>query len=475
MIKISNYLANKGLRTLTPVNRAKIIKIVQDFIEGDDFEYYYDKWYCEDGSDLKKEQIKKIYTPLGYMKKIVQEMVLLSPILENFTTVKEKKIRLCKDFLIENQWESLLSEIFLTLETCGDFFAYWYYPEDSKIPKIKVLESENVHDIILDSEGNMKALIYKETVIDEKFDAKTALITDKYSYEISMVFEKGKITVNDPVKYKSGSKVFPNEPHEKDLIRLIHIPSFKKQKDKFSQIPATDYIDLILHLNAISTDIRFGNRLLTFPIAWLRDGEIDWDNSSMMPGGKVEYTSKRGISETIVGDVKFQEINNRLDPIKEERLTTESSLYKMSGLIRERLEEILGRSDSSKVIAQLRLTLENKFQKYCKNIANGFKPIFTSLLKVSNLYNKSDKITFAMPDQFISTSVLEQLEILNAKIAVGKTTMQEEWDKEGLSDVDKKQRVTNINEEIIMGKDDISINKGEIDMDNKLKQQKLDI
>jgi hypothetical protein len=454
-------------------NRQMIINIIDDFIQGNDFEHHYFRWYCEENSLLKKEALKKIYNPLGYMKKISNEMILLSPKLVEFNTIKYKKLKVLKKVLSENKWNSLNQEIYKTQENKGDFFAYWYYPEGTTIPKIKVLESERIQDIILDREGNPTKYVYKEVVVDEDIDETNANVISRDSYEITMVFAKGYIRVNDPKKYKdTGFRIFPNKKWEEDIIRLIHVPTFKNQKDKFSSIPAVDYIDNILLLNAITTDIRYINRLAGFPIAWLKDAEIDDEISAMMPGGKVHYNSISDGLEKRDARVDFQEIRNDLATLRQERELTESSLYKLSGLIREKLEEILSRSDSSRVIAQLRLTLEAKFEKYCSNIAEAFKPIFKSVLIANNLYSVTEEdITFKMPDQFINTSILERLEILNTKIALGGTTMQEEWDKEGLSKQEQTIRKKNINEEVVLGKDDVRINEGSISSDNKLKQE----
>jgi hypothetical protein len=285
-----------------------------------------------------------------------------------------------------------------------------------------------------------------------------------------MIFKEGYIRVNDPIKYEKGYEIFPNKEWEKDIVRVGQISTFKNQKDKFSTIPSADYLDNILLLNAITTDVRLANKLLSFPMAWLKDAEVDEDISSFMPGGKVHYNSIDKI-DSKDAKVDFQEIGNDLSTLKAEKADTESSLYKSSGLIREKLEEILGRSDSSKVIAQLRLTLESKFEKYCMNIAEGLKPMFESMLKCNNLYSETEEFTLSMPDSFVNTSILERLEIVNAKIALGGTTIQEEWVKEGLDNSEKLQRKKNIEEEVVLGKDDVSFNKGEIKTDNKLKQK----
>ena len=446
---------------------------------------------------MREEELKKIYNPYGYMKKIITELVTLSPIFDNFTTNSKNKIKPLKKSLKQMNWNMLRSEIIETLETKGDFYAYWFYETsnieklgwnkrddgiwENPIPRVKVLESENITEVTIDNTNTITGFTYKETFVKETIDDTTGNILNTQTYDVTTIFKKGYIRVNDPVNYPDkGYMVFPNKEWEKDIIRMIYVPSFKKQKDKFSYIPAIDYLDPVLLLNYITSDIRYINRLAGFPINWIIDLDIDWDNSSLMPGGVIK--SNTNPSSQNQGKYQSVEIKSELKTLQYERDLVNKDLYKKIGLIREELEEKMGSSDSSRVLSQLRLTLESKFEKYCNNIAEGFAPYFESLLKANNLWSKTDDcITFEMPDIYVNTSIFDDLAIKNTKLAIGETSMQEEWDKKGLTEEEKKVREDNINRDIMMGQNDISISPQVMDvakngqatkMDNQMKQEK---
>ena len=454
-------------------DRQQIIYILQNFLNNSAFDDYYARWYCEDNSVLNKyTQVKKIYNPYGYMDKIMTELILLSPILKDFNTNARNKLKHLNHATSIINWTELNQEIIETLEMKGDFFAYWYYEisttakkgwnrtEDGSyenpIPKIKVLESENLTDITLDSNNKPTAYKYKKSCIAEVMDEETGKIETK-AYDIEMIFKEGYIRVNDPHNYpENGFKLSMNKAWESDIIRIIHIPSFKKQGDKFSKIPATKYVDPILVLDALTSDLRYINKLAGFPVAREYDTEVDWGNSSVMPGGRIKCSSTQdALNNGKQGYTNIQQITNNLQTIQDEQSLIDSVLYKKIGLIRERLEEKLGSTDSSRVVSQLRLLLENKFEKYCKNISTGMTPYFKSVLISNSSYTKTDErdeksYSFAMPDMFINTSVFDDLTITNMKLAIGLTTMNEEWTKQGLTDTERAERLKSIKEEVLM-------------------------
>lgn len=495
-------------------SRKQIIKIIQDFMKNDTFDYYYERWYCSQNSSFKEEEIKKLHNPYGWMAKIVKEQVLLAPIIgkDGFTTTNKKKKEVLYNALDQNNWTMLNEEIDMTCETKGDFFAYWYYEQSSTykegweelvstdgivwenpIPRIKVLESENIKNITYDSNYNITGYVYEQEMSKQDINEATGSVTIN-SYTVQMIFKEGYIRVNDPYNYgKDGYKIFPNKPYENDIIRIIHVPSYKKQRDVFSRIPAVDLLDSILLLDDKTTNLALINKYHGFPVTWTTDLGIDWDNSSVMPGGVVRTYTKYDTTNPNLselkhkGDVTTLEIRNKLETLTYEINEAKKNLYKIAGLIREELEEILGKTDSSRVISQLRLNLESKFEKRSLKKASAFEPYFKSVLISTGNYNEQDKknnlkITFKMPDIFINTSIFDDLVIKKSKMLMGLTSIEEEMDNERMTDADKKARRNNINKEVIGGKDDVSIGKeannvaenGQstetIKVDNQLKQ-----
>ena len=115
-------------------------------------------------------------------------------------------------------------------------------------------------------------------------------------------------------------------------------------------------------------------------------------------------------------------------------------------------------------------------------MANYFKSALYSTDKYNKTDIKNDVIyTFEMPDLYINTSIFDDLAITNTKLAIGLTTMMEEWDKQGMTTEEKNKRLKNINDEILMKNKDIQVSKevdnivkngqeSQMNLDNKLKQ-----
>ena len=454
---MSYYLNLRGLNY--KINRESCLDLVDRFMDVNTFEDYFVRWYNTSAINISKDDIMRQYNPYGYMKKIINEMVLLSPFMRNFNTSTKGKLKVLQKQFDIIQWNNILPEIFKTLETKGDFYAYWYYEEGNPYAKVKVLNPRNMKDITMNNNNEITGYVYEEMFLDQKIDDITGQVVDVKSYTVQTIFKKGYVRVNDPYNFPEGYRIYPNKEQDLDKIRIIHIPSFKEQRDKFSTPPSLDYIDKILLLDAITSDLRLINRLIGFPILLIGDGDIDWDNSALIPAGHIKYnTNDNGINAGHQAKAQYMEISNNLQTIQDERDLVDSALFKEIGLIREKMEAKLS-GDSSRMFAQLRLLLENKYEKYCTNIQYGFAPFCESVLKENGQWNnKSDEfITLALPDSFVNGSIFDDLAITNSKMAMGMTTMQEEWDKNRMSETEKANRKKNIQEEVMLGNEDITI------------------
>lgn len=453
---MSYFLNLKGISYKN--NRQECLDIVDRFLDVNTFDDYYFRWY-KTSSNIQKDDLMRMYNPYGYMKKIINEMVLLSPMMQDFNTNNKTKIKLLRKQFDIIKWNNLLPEIFETLETKGDFFAYWYYEEGNPFAKIKVLDPRNMKDITMDNNNEPTGYVYEEVFLDQIIDEPTGKVVDVKQYTVQTIFKKGYIRVNDSYNIPEGFKIYPNKKQDLDKIRIIHVPSFKKQREKFSTPPSIDYLDKILLLDAITSDLRLINRLIGFPIMLIGDGEFDWDNSALTPAGVVKYKSSD--DALLMGKqavVTQQEIKNNLQTIQDERDLIDSALYKEMGLIREKMEQKLS-GDSSRMFAQLRLLLENKYEKYCTSIQKAFAPYCESVLKENNQWNKDkdEMVSLELPDNFVNTSIFDDLAIMNTKMAMGQTTMTEEWDKKGMNEEAKAYRKKNIQEEVLLGNEDPNV------------------
>jgi len=461
--------------------RKGIIEVIEDFMDGNGFPHYYERFFKRQIDETGREvgmtysDMARIYVSYGFIPKAIKEIVTLAPTFDNFNIIDKTKVDVLKDFIKKIRWNSLYSEIIETLETKGDFFLYWYYEGDNPIPFVRVLESKYVFDIITDESGNIEELYYKKTYAKKIGDKETGEVQTIH-YPVTIIFGKGYIRINDKYNYpETGYKILYNKEFEKDVVRVVRVSSFKKHNNTFSDIPAVAYIDPSLIMDNITSDLRYINRLASFPIHWIWDSDIDTNNSSFLPGGLVYGSSKVDVlASGRQGFIKQTEIQNELKSLQFERDIVNKDFYKKTALIREELEEIMGTSDSSKVLEQLRLMLSNKYEKYFYNIRDGFNPLFVSILKSLELYNEDEdkNVSFAPPEIFINTSILDTLSIMNTKLALGLTTMKEEWDKQGMTEKQQEERKENINNEYIENNKDISIEDSVKGMSNEFKQDK---
>ena len=460
-----SYTLNlKGIKTAEIEDggeaRRQAIDIIDSFLECDEkyFDVFYERWFNPtETSVFTRENVKKMFNPLGYMNKIINELVLLSPNMDKFNTSVKYKLKILNDFLKKINWDALLPQIIKTQETKGDFFLTWFYDENDEI-YIRVLNSKDIVDVAMNpSRTEPISYSHKKVYVKEEMDDVTGEIISRETYEVTTIFAKGYIKVNDPIKYPNGYKIFENKKWEKDKIRLIHIPSIKNINKKFSKIPAVDYIDSILLLDVINTDLRLINKLLGFPIKFLIDGKVDMD-SLWGVGGLVSIKSDTHNNQA---KLLSSEVNHDLATIMNERDLINKDLFKKVGLIREELEEKITSGGNSRVLAQLRLTLENKFKKYYKNIANAFAPLFESVLRSKGAWNekKDSFITFELPDLFVNTSIFDELQIINSKMALGQTTIQEELRNKGFDEERINIFKKEINEEQVLGNSDVEIKK----------------
>ena len=443
--------------------------IISDMMSGYGAIHAKNRWKTS-ASQLSDDDWYKMFVSFEYMKKVVNELKILAPYMSTFNTENNKKIKLLRKTLEKEHlnWHQLLYEIYETLETKGDFFAYWSTSENSKvddIPRLKVLKSECIEDIILDPITNEPtSYIYKEMVSEEKVDEKTGFVTTVNSRGVTWIFTKGYIRINDSYKYSDsgGFKIFSNGADYADEIRLIHIPSFKKQSEKFSEIPASQYVDACLLLDKIDTNRDIINDHLGFPFPFIIGGKIDAENSQLIPGGAgyIEPDEWAKASGKMPEMVKM-EISGDITSIISQKEDVVSDLYKKVCLIRESLEERLSGSDSSRNISQLRLGIEQKNTKYYENIAEGFAPYFRSVLKENGAisdkeFNDKVKYTLELPDVLINNSIFDDLLIVQMKRALGKSTLTSEMKKEGKTDSEIEKRKEEIIDEMYGKNSDMS-------------------
>lgn len=370
-----------------------------------------------------EEKWKKLYVSKNYMAKVIKTIVNYSPKLDEFTLDEEtdkRQIKALSQCLDDMNWDDLQKEILIDQESKGDKFLHYYFVEGEDTPRIKPLKSKNMYDILLDENLLPKAYIYKDTVTKEMVNNETAM-TYSYDREVTWVFEKGRYTIIDPMydeskrefitdskgKQEYNVTVVPARKGYENYFQILHIPSYKNFSDKFSIIPAEDYVDDCLHLDNIWSDWRGINHNAGFPKVMVFDADMDTVISKNSPAGFIFFNSK-DMNKT--GKIETVQISNSLDSIRLEKDEVENSLYETACLVKPKLELKSGSSDSARVVSNFRLPLELKLEKYLTQIAQAMSPYFEIYLKSKNLWKKNyEKVTFKIPDVVIKQSIFDDL------------------------------------------------------------------
>lgn len=468
--------------------RLKVLNKISDIRDGDSFQHYKNKFYISDGQ-LDEEKMKKLFIDYRMLNKVIEMFTSFCPDLKQSVPrgkKSSKKLELIKTTLSSIKWTHINTQIYDMLESKGDVFYYIYFDKEDKknpskgfrIPKIRQLEAENMQHIILDETNNPKAYIYKHKIYDEVIDYKTGDITRENERDEILIFEKGKCTRITENMTESGElqldengtvvvtkKIVENDDSFKDLIPIIHISSKKRQDEKFSVIPAGDYVDLCLVIDQIHSDIRAVNRQMGFPRTVLidcsfveGDGRIGGVRKAItdQPTGDFERPNQ--------GQIIDMQIKNGLDSTFSELKNAIDNLYDIVGITNPTLMNRVSSSDSSKMYNQVNMRMEQKIEGYIDNIIEAFKPFFKILLSINGLYNENDDYgySFEKPQSIIKNSAYDDLLIKQLELNTGYKTLYEILKEKGYTDMDIDNHFDTINKEIRNGKNDLQINKDNV-------------
>ena len=466
-------------------DRIKALQVIEDMRKGKGFEHYEQRYKePEKIKFLTKEERRKLYESNNYIDRIISEIVNLSPKLKNlkYSVKSENKINLIKKSLEAISWCDLDIDITDSQIFKADVFLEIYFVKGDSIPRLRKLDSKKMTDIARDEYGRVIAYIYKDRIVNEEVDyiGNSAVVDRESEREVTWVFERGKTTIIDPynlLKDENGEVVLdslgkpqlvvdedgntipeitivPNKEIFHDEFYLLHIPSIKQTDNAFSDIIASKYIDPALKLDAIVSDIRYANRMISFGLNIVVDGKIS-TGSSLTPGSFIFIKS---IDDTHTAHFQREEIKNSLITLEQEKLDTEIDLHRKSFIMRPDMEKAMASSDSSRNTQQLRLPLEKFLHTLVLHKNNAMKKYF-ELVQLSAGYKKLDSFEFEIPNPIIENSVFDQLLQDMQELEIGRKTMRDLWVREGLTEKEMQERENQLNKENINGKNDIKIDK----------------
>lgn len=471
--------------------RKMAIQKINEIRYGKGFKHYKKRFYMNQFSgDISEDEQKKLYIDYKVLNKVIQILTSHCPILEpkkydtkpntRGKTKNAKKNALIELALKEIQWSDLSTQIYDTLEANGDCFFYVYFTDEEtngyKIPKLKMLKSEDMRFIELDDFNKPLKYLYKTKIQKDVIDEKTGNITKGTEKEVTTIFEKGKVIKIQDFKSSEGlpqddsgvetlSSSVPNKDSYTDIIPIIHVFADKKQDEQFSLIPAEEYVNICLHIDQITSDIRSINRQLGFPRIFLIDCEIE-KASGKVGGVYVLKTSKSTGSEdpdfsNNQGKIQDIQLNNSQETNFRELEVAMDNLHDIVGITNPTLMAKLGTSDSSKVFQQVNARMENKISKYVDNIIQAFEVYFKILLLENNLYDeKTDAhMSFVKPKDVIKMSEYDRLLNKQLRLNIGEETLRESLIKEGLTPEEIENHIADLNSEVIANNTDVTVAK----------------
>lgn len=458
------------------------IQIIDDCRNGRGFKHFYYKCLSSKNTITNEETWRKMYSSMNDMDTVIKKFISFCPNLDVFIPAQatkrgnrvraENQQKLMKKALKTIKWKVGINEVYDTLESKGDCFFYVYFnDENDKIPKLKYLDPSKMTDVLLDQNSQPSAYIYKDIVAKQEIDSIGNIITN-YTRPITLIFEKGRTLIIDPVYAQDsitsgwkpllnedgtpqyGTKELKNRPSYIDEIAIVRFQSYKKFNEKFSRIPASSYIDHCLSLDIENSNIEIINKMLGFPVTYIIGGEII--DGERMPSGfiyvdKIEEASNptAPLPQVVIG-----QITNGLESIFKQIRRREDSLYDACGLVNKTAQEKLGNTDSARVVATYEAPKKNKIELYVDNILEGMELYTKIVLKENNLYDEEIDygITLFKPKHLSQGSIFdEQLYDQNA-IGLGSKTKEEL----ALQNGDSYEDIKNREEAITIETQDIS-------------------
>lgn len=463
--------------------RRSVIEKVDTVLNGDAFQYYKEKFFNANSVSSNEESVRQLFTDFKKLSQVLDNFKSFCPLLEpqnipDSNPNREVKSDLVKLALKTLGWKKLNEDIYDLLETEGDVFFYIYFdPKDVeyrgrkyRVPKLSLLSSKDVINIVKDDANNTVAYVYEQNSKKEYIDYADGTVKTDDGGKATYIFKKGEaIRYIDSKKEdgmlsidEDGRLIVTSRTNSKsyaEMIPIIHISGNKRQDEKFSVIPAQDYVEVCLHLMQIESDIRATNRQSGFPTVTLLDCQYV-DGDGRIGGVRVaETTISERLSEEGIVNIKGQVIQHTPATnesfFKEEDRVTDS-LYNLVGVTNPTLMQRVGSSDSSKVIQQVNARMERKVEKYIDNIIEAFTIYFKILFLENNLYDSEDEtFSFQKPRSILKNSAYDDMLIdtmgLNSGIYTLREILQRSKTKEEID-----EHMTQINKEVI-GKYDVSV------------------
>ena len=396
------------------------MEIIEDLMNGNGFKHYKNRFLQASEFSMNEEDLMKIYHSRNEIKTIVKKFsaycptlttfVPAEPLNESLADINKAQKKVVDRFLKDINWKIKNTLVYEDLETKGDVFYYYYFENPkSKMLKFKALNSKQMVDIVLDSNGKPSAYKYIEHFVETTI-TETGDILELYKGEVIWIYQKGKTDVYKQafIQDNSGKYIAKMENNKKtydkktyfnrasylDEIPIVRISSYLRDGEKFSEIPASDYIEHQLMMDDLNSHLRYINMRLGYPSIFVINGRVikgEWKPGGFIYIDNINESDENGSFSTLLkSEAKVQDlqISNDLKSIFTYHTDEDDSFRESAGLISKTLQMKLGSSDSSRVIQQLIAPMVNKIELYEDNIITAFEVPIKILLKENDLWDE---------------------------------------------------------------------------------------
>ncbi len=428
-------------------DRNDLYEIVKDFIYGNDYIHFLKKYVDEQDPSAPQINYKILFTPTAYtLRYLINEYLDHVKVLKHLKGLKtplndQEKAKLAKFFELNN-WNDLFKSIVRNRRLIGDDYLHIRtktLPEFGKMPILKRLEAEDMEIVRNPYDPLEKEYLYKaqtETVIRSKDNPmETATLTT----DIQLLFTKGKTIPYKGNTIEENSVVYLPQGFE-EYLPIIHFQYLKAENSDYSEIPALDFIDSILRLHRIETDIAETNSKSGSPQIWIKDGDVDKKSRFGARGIGYVDTTQQALNKGGSAEIISIEITNGLDSLYKEQESVLNAMFTGANLIPPAMKMLLAKSDSSKVIKYLSTDLVEELRLAYEEISEKTKIIWKLLFP----HRQDEDISLEVPLDLYNSSLYDKATYINSNVL----TLRQMYREQGKTEEEINEIMSEIAEQI---------------------------
>lgn len=395
------------------------------------YESTFDMWkkkYVTDNDNVKYE---KAYQPSSInLKYIIDDYVdSVAPLRKlkgNATPFTEEELQKLEYFFELNNWDDTIKQWLKNRKLYGDSYTVITLKNNNQHGYIPFLKNISAKYIEIVDNPNSKVESSTFYATDNDFEKEYIFKTTKEytirqegridttteTKDVAIVFSKGMVIpyvngaeqTEDIIKY-IGTPLDDTNP-------MIHLQFMKELESPYSKIPAKDFIDDIIRLDRIETDISEANHMSSAPQVYVTDGNID--EKSEFGARAIAYcdTLPQALAKGKQAQIKQLEITNGLDSLFMEQERTINTLCDKANLIPPSIKMILAKSNSGKVQRYFSQDLLTEIKKGYEEISNKTKILWKILFP----NRANEDISLFIPSDIYASTLYDQASYVAAKI-----------------------------------------------------------